>query len=825
MRKLIKNFLWVGALLLTLPSAWGFSLSGLIGNKGDSWQTITIGYGWDDPVAPKDFKEGYRPVVPVLYYASDVTFLSYYGAAGLTNIDAAFAILNGAMCGHTNSPIVLSTPTNGIYVSPSGITNGGSVTLSAANTLDKYSADLTEFSQASQQINYTAQAAGLMDIKSLVLHTVVLDIGLADPDRYVWTLHNRVPDPFVLNPKCPQDEQYLVVQRNYDVNPLQNYPYSPYINGTLYTFLIDETCGKGVGVPWSAMTVPYPADPFASSYTAVASGGLLTLLSAGEFYMGLTRDDVAGLKYLLSSNAINWEATAPSGSQLFTISTNFTTPQLFPGNGTTNGTTTGTNTAGFYYYDGTYGYGDLMAFLAFAKTNNQAAVQAAYPGVVVSSVSTTWVNATNVTYTSYYTNAPIGSPYGTPPQLVVVPTYQVYPQFVYNYSFANVFTNLVQNHRVTNAVATLQTSSYSAPIGSPYGAASTTNTTVKLTNSVAGDFFVFPSFYTGVCPVDFASSAYVKNVQTTTQILSGGGTNLSGISYSNTVSLTTYFTNYYYVVYPVTCASGSAAPALRRGIGRVEFIRANYDSLLGQYFQPQTNNYSMVMITNGQPVTEYYQRVVEHPDFLFSAEDMTIPAPPVYPYGLYATVPTPNFDQSAIQGNLAGPGTIIPGGMQFTFNKNLNSSLYLNGSLNNYGYSTNQFLNQGTQVSLAQFYGTAWGSFDDSTNLPVVYPDSSSLASLMNQVVVQITPASVPDGTNGVAYNGGSGVTFTATGGQPPYTWTAPNLSALVPGMSFNSVTATLAGTPTAAGIYTFPLQLTDSANRVVSVNYLITIH
>lgn len=816
MRKLIKNFLWAGALLLTLPSAWGFALEGPPGNGGDSWQTITLGYGWDDSVAPKDFQEGYRPVVPVLYYASDATFLNNFGAGGLTNIDAAFAILNGAMCGQTNSSVILSSPTNGVYVNASGIPIGGSVTLGAANSLDNYSANLAEFSQASQQINYTAQAAGLLDIKSTVLHTVLLDIGLADPDRYVWTLHNRLSDPKVKNPKCPQNEQYLVVQRNFDVNPLQNYPYSPYINGTLYTFLIEETCGSAnSGVPWSAMTFPYPADPFASSYTAVASGGLATELNSGEFYLGLTRDDVAGLKYLLSSNTINWEATAPSGGQLFTISTNLTAPQLFPNS---SGNINVVGSAGYYYYDGTYGYGDLMAFLAFARTNNQAALQAAYPGVVVSSVAITWVNATNVTYTSYYTNY-IGSPYSSPPVLVVVPTYQVYPQFIYNYTFANVFTNLLQNHLVANAPATLQTSSFSAPIGSPYGSPAIANTIVKITNSVAGDFFVLPPFYTGACPLDFTSSAYINNVLAITNYLNSASTTKVGVSYSNTVSLVTYFTNYYHVVYPVTCATGTAAPGLRRGIGKVQFIRANYDSLLGQYFQPQTNNYSMVTITNGQPVTEYYQRVVEHPDFLFSAEDLTVPNPPNYPYGKTYTYPVPRFDQSAIQGNLAGPGTILPGGMQFTFNKNL-GYLYLTGGLN----ITNQFL-QANPTNFAGFYGAAWGSFDDSTNLPVVYPSSASLASLMNQVVIQVTPASIPDGTNGVAYNGGSGVTFTATGGQPPYTWAAPNLSALVPGMNFNGVTATLAGTPTAAGIYNFSLQLTDSANRVVSLNYLITIH
>ena len=45
MRKLIKYFLLTGALLMTLQSAWAFSLAGLIGNADDAWQILNIGYG------------------------------------------------------------------------------------------------------------------------------------------------------------------------------------------------------------------------------------------------------------------------------------------------------------------------------------------------------------------------------------------------------------------------------------------------------------------------------------------------------------------------------------------------------------------------------------------------------------------------------------------------------------------------------------------------------------------------------------------------------------------------------------------------------------
>jgi hypothetical protein len=819
MRKFIENIFLAGAFLTMLQSARGFSLAGPVGNADDAWQTITIDYGFNDPVAPKDIYEEYRPVVPVMYYACDASFLSYYGDTGLTNVDAAFGILNGALCGLTNTPVFLYTPTNGVTLPGNGQPGGVPVTLTAANTVDRYSADLSEFPLENQQQNYTAGTLGLMDIKSYVLHDVVLELGLADSPRYVWTLHDRLPNPAVKNPICPTDEEYLVVQRNYDVNPTQNYPYSSYINGTLYYLKkIEENCGDpNAGVPWMAATEPVSADGAGGAFPPVTAGGLVEGdLNVGSYYTSLTRDDAAGFRYLLSSNNVNWEATAPSGGQLFTITTNSSAPQVFPAGSGAGTNATGTNAIGFYYYDGTYGYGDLAAFLSFARTNNQATLQAAYPGVDVSGVDTSWVEATNVTYV--YEPAPVGSEYGSPPKLV--PVYTPYYQFIYNYAFANVFTN----HYSTNGIALMQTVSANSQIGSPYGSGTLTTNTVKLKNQTSGDFFVLPPFYDKVCPLDIVSTGIHTVVATTnllntatTNILNTTSTNSVGTNYTSLVYSVTYFTNYQYVIDPVTCSqSATNTPALRRGVGRVAFIRANYDSLMGQFFEPLTNYYSMVKIVGSQPVTEYYERVVTTPDFLFQAQDLTVTTPPYFPYGYAATYTTPKFDTSAITTQLAGPGTIVPG-TTIVFNKNENL-LYWAQSLGYFNIPTNQFLNS---TNLAQMDG--WGSFDGSTNYPVYYPDSAGIANLMNQIVIQAAPAPASlNGTNGQPYS----VTFTVSGGQPPYTLAAPGLS--VPGLGFvqgSPTSGTLSGTPTVTTTFNFTLQVTDSANRVVSLNYPITIH
>jgi hypothetical protein len=414
---------------------------------------------------------------------------------------------------------------------------------------------------------------------------------------------------------------------------------------------------------------------------------------------------------------------------------------------------------------------------------------------------------------------------------VLVNQTSVTPAWLTNYVtvFGNVKTNHYYSKTTTKILTTTVTNLMGAPIGSPL-VTNYTYKTVVLTNTPSGDFFLLGDGSGSNSVVDYkiTSVLYTNQVITSnvlTSATNGVGTSTNTVStnaFSFTQTVLTYSTNYWMLVQPVSVISSTPVPALRRGIGRIQFIRANYDSLLGQFFQPLTNTYSMVMITNGQSKIEWYQRVVAAPDFLFQSQDLTVPTAD-FPYGPDANVTTPTFDTSTALPTVngtgwAGPGTIVvpATGIVTTFNKNENTSLYLNGSLNTYSLGTNQYLNASTQSPF-----TGWGGFDSSTNTPVVYPNSTSVANLMNQMLFQVTPGSVPDGTNGVPYT----VTFTAQGGQPPYVWAAPDISSQLPGMSFNSATATLSGVPYPSGAYNFTIQLTDSANRVVNFGYTITIH
>ena len=70
-----------------------------------------------------------------------------------------------------------------------------------------------------------------------------------------------------------------------------------------------------------------------------------------------------------------------------------------------------------------------------------------------------------------------------------------------------------------------------------------------------------------------------------------------------------------------------------------------------------------------------------------------------------------------------------------------------------------------------------------------------------------ITTTTLPDGTVGVAYS----QTLEATGGTPPYDWSLAS-GALPGGLTLDSSTGAVSGTPTSPGTYAFTTQVTDDA-------------
>ena len=799
MIKRFKSFLWVVFLASGLQASWGFALlgplpgyPGLPTDFGDAWQTAVIGYGlpyYDEsslltpggPVflgdigGPKNIGEEYRRNARTIYYTYDANFLGFFGTEGATAADGAFAVMNS-------------------------LTN-----------VTSYSRDLSEFPLNSQQFNYQAQSLFLTDVKSVTLHLLVEQMGLAEPERFSWTLAERIVGA---PPGCPLNVSYLVLQRNFDFSPtaLNQLQYSSYVNNVLYSYYIVEIC---VPPPATlAQTIPFAVDPLAQEYTAVAAndgdgfGGVQFSfgggLQVGGFYTGLTRDDVAGLRYLLQTNNVNWE-TAATNSLLFTISTNFSTQQLFPNGTGTNAT--GTN-AGFYFFDGTYGYGDLRALIEASITNNPATLQALYPGLLIASSSNYFVIASNATVTSFFANGAIGSPFGTL-QLVTVTNYTFFLQERWVYTFANVFTN----HYYSQSVSFLQSITVAPNYGSPYPGVPITNTTSQtlVSPNASGDFFVLTLFQTNVCPLNILYIG-LTNVTATTNFITSASTNV--VTATNTGSfsfsqiLVTFFTNYTFVINPVTCSEITNATGLYQGVDNVKFVRANFDSLIGQFFQPITNFYTMVFVTNSQAVRQHFQRVITQPDILLSANNFI--AGNTFNGSVSRNI---NFDVGNILPGLAGPGVI---NSPTTFNYNKIGDAFRNGTLLEFGYTTNNFLSE-----LNQQPTTAWASFDSSTNDPVVYPNGTSIQNLENQILVQVSPASLPNGTSGVSY---PATIFTASGGSfsPPFTWSATGLPS---GLTLSSG-GTLSGTPMQTGTFDIIIQLNDSLTppRTVRWNYTITI-
>src|SRR5207244_2816876 len=90
---------------------------------------------------------------------------------------------------------------------------------------------------------------------------------------------------------------------------------SRYVNGVLYHYQIFDALGPAGG-EWASAVEFYRDDPFYLPYSSVAgahgsqdlqlldAAGIFgfVVLSTGEYYMGLTRDDIAGLKYLYGTN-------------------------------------------------------------------------------------------------------------------------------------------------------------------------------------------------------------------------------------------------------------------------------------------------------------------------------------------------------------------------------------------------------------------------------------------------------------------------------------------------------------------------------------------
>ena len=239
----------------------------------DTWQTTDMTYQVGPGIdigGPQNLGEEFRFSAPTVFYAFESSFLDYFGSNGVADVQKAIKTLNDIPA------------------------------------YSRLSQQLTEYPLQSQRINYQAQALFLLDLKSYALHALLEQMGLAEPERYTWTLRARFIPPGAMCPRV----NYAVVHRNFD--PVTFEP-TAYVNGTLYSYQIVETCLA----PYEADAIEFQVDPLAFTYTSVA--GLNTLI--GGFFTGLTRDDIGGLRYMYRKSNYNTEpvpndATVGGGSTI-----------------------------------------------------------------------------------------------------------------------------------------------------------------------------------------------------------------------------------------------------------------------------------------------------------------------------------------------------------------------------------------------------------------------------------------------------------------------------------------------------------------------------
>ena len=224
---MLRSLKLFGCLFLLCVGSRTASAYSLLGpaptGAADAYQVPQIAYMLAGDVGtPKNLSEGYRWNTPVVYYAFDQTFLDYFGSNGVNAVEQAISTLN------------------------------------ALPPLSSLSSGLTEYPLRVVRENYLATTLGLDDLKSWTLELLVEELGLAQPQRFVWTLRNRYAPPPA---SCPF-MVYHVIQRNFDPASPQ---YSSYVNGVLYDYEIFEDCTATVsaaGMPIYGSTCPWtPGSP------------------------------------------------------------------------------------------------------------------------------------------------------------------------------------------------------------------------------------------------------------------------------------------------------------------------------------------------------------------------------------------------------------------------------------------------------------------------------------------------------------------------------------------------------------------------------------
>lgn len=545
MLQTLKRLLVVLTAAILTHSAFGFALLG----PRDTWQINALGY---DPQAdngdlggPKNLGEEWRWNVPEITYGFDQSFITYFGTNGMNAVEAGLEAFNREMTNFAglSDTALLMKPTD------------------------------------TRRINETARSLGVLDLKSTAMGMIAEQLGLAGAERWTFALRSRaVPNPNVTN--------FFVVQRNFD--PFTRKP-TPYVNGHRFTYQVKQFPALLFAADFESTSV-FPVDQSAAlsgTVSALVGEDLTSVpnlrLHAGEFFAALTRDDIAGLRYIYTRDNVNTEDVIPNtfftlidrsvvnfvrGTNAFDFfqfaSLNPPTNLLaaFPGLeitstnvSVTNIVTTNvfvtnivspglfTNLAALTLITNL----DLFTFSEASRTNGPAQLRALYPELIITKTNSFPVSQVSEVYTS------VVSPWGqVGDPAIIVTNYVTNLVANYKYEYANSITNYA------SSVTTLDVQNFlPAPWGQT-GLEIATNHTYLQTNINSGGFYILDratnanlvgySFEDELGVPLFRATNYVAVSNTTILLITNS---LNGLVTSKRTDVVNTFTNVVYAAYPV----------------------------------------------------------------------------------------------------------------------------------------------------------------------------------------------------------------------------------------------------------------------------------
>jgi hypothetical protein len=246
-------------------------------------------------------------------------------------------------------------------------------------------------------------------------------------------------------------------------------------------------------------------------------------------------------------------------------------------------------------------------------------------------------------------------------------------------------------------------------------------------NPVPSGGFLIDTNLTGFEFVRVNSTSIIPITNTVSDVSTPGERRIEQLVY--------FFTNTVYTVYPFVLQP-APAQLLRGGVDELTFVRLGDGTIAGNQFN-YTNRYQITYYdTNGLPVRAAFQTAQTRPDILFGAADLGVTAGDVaIPFrvsrnGGYQN--NANLDPTLVGGANphGGPGTVNPP---------INIQLSRIGPhvINTFpGFTTEASIRQQFLIGIDSFL---WGSFDGSTNPPIVFPRSLTLEEIEKRTAGTVT--------------------------------------------------------------------------------------